>query len=46
MDTDSKRPLRQTVMISCDNLTKRFGHFTVVGHVLFSVAKCVSFGFH
>jgi hypothetical protein len=26
-------------MISCDALTKRFGHFTAVDHVSFSVAR-------
>jgi ABC-type multidrug transport system ATPase subunit len=32
-------------MISCDALTKRFGHFTAVDHVSFSVAKGSIFGF-
>src|SRR6267142_2952810 len=32
-------------MIQCDNLTKRFGHFTAVDHVSFSVAKGSIFGF-
>ncbi|MBI3416812.1 MAG: ABC transporter ATP-binding protein [Verrucomicrobia bacterium] len=32
-------------MISCENLTKRFGHFTAVDHVSFSVAKGSIFGF-
>src|SRR5438128_1317838 len=32
-------------MISCENLTKRFGHFTAVDHVTFSVAKGSIFGF-
>ena len=32
-------------MISCDVLTKRFGHFTAVDHVSFAVAKGSIFGF-
>jgi len=32
-------------MIQCDNLTKRFGHFTAVDHVSFTVAKGSIFGF-
>src|ERR1051325_1831257 len=32
-------------MIECDGLTKRFGHFTAVDHVSFSVAKGSIFGF-
>lgn len=32
-------------MIHCDGLTKRFGHFTAVDHVTFSVAKGSIFGF-
>ncbi|HEX4343697.1 MAG TPA: ATP-binding cassette domain-containing protein, partial [Verrucomicrobiae bacterium] len=32
-------------MIHCDNLTRRFGHFTAVDHVSFSVAKGSIFGF-
>jgi len=32
-------------MIECENLTKRFGHFTAVDHVTFSVAKGSIFGF-
>ncbi len=32
-------------MIECDNLTKRFGHFTAVDHVSFAVAKGSIFGF-
>jgi ABC-type multidrug transport system ATPase subunit len=32
-------------MIACENLTKRFGHFTAVDHVSFSVAKGSIFGF-
>lgn len=32
-------------MISCDALTKRFGHFTAVDHVSFAVAKGSIFGF-
>jgi ABC-type multidrug transport system ATPase subunit len=35
---------RQT-MIQCEALTKRFGHFTAVDHVSFSVAKGSIFGF-
>jgi ABC-type multidrug transport system ATPase subunit len=32
-------------MIECENLTKRFGHFTAVDHVSFSVEKGSIFGF-
>ena len=32
-------------MISCEGLTKRFGHFTAVDHVSFAVAKGSIFGF-
>src|SRR5215510_2988146 len=32
-------------MIHCEALTKRFGHFTAVDHVSFSVAKGSIFGF-
>jgi ABC-2 type transport system ATP-binding protein len=32
-------------MIQCENLTKRFGHFTAVDHVSFSVGKGSIFGF-
>ena len=32
-------------MIACENLTKRFGHFTAVDDVSFSVAKGSIFGF-
>ena len=32
-------------MIECHNLTKRFGSFTAVDHVTFSVAKSSIFGF-
>src|SRR5213596_2477696 len=32
-------------MIPCENLTKRFGHFTAVDHVSFSVARGSIFGF-
>src|SRR5215475_11222876 len=32
-------------MIACENLTKRFGHFTAVDHVSFSVSKGSIFGF-
>src|SRR5256885_5971858 len=32
-------------MIECDKLTKRFGHFTAVDHVSFSVEKGSIFGF-
>jgi ABC-type multidrug transport system ATPase subunit len=33
-------------MIEYENLTKRFGHFTAVDHLSFSVAKRAGFGFH
>jgi ABC-type multidrug transport system ATPase subunit len=33
------------LMIECENLTKRFGTFTAVDHVTFSVAKGSIFGF-
>ena len=32
-------------MIECEGLTRRFGHFTAVDHVTFSVAKGSIFGF-
>jgi ABC-type multidrug transport system ATPase subunit len=32
-------------MIECDSLTKRFGHFTAVDHVTFSVGRGSIFGF-
>src|SRR5437016_3823302 len=32
-------------MIQCEGLTKRFGHFTAVDHVSFSIAKGSIFGF-
>ncbi len=32
-------------MITCENLTKRFGHFTAVDHVTFSIGKGAIFGF-
>src|SRR3989442_8711751 len=32
-------------MIACENLTRRFGHFTAVDHVSFSVSKGSIFGF-
>jgi len=32
-------------IIECENLTKRFGHFTAVDHVSFSVGKGSIFGF-
>src|SRR3954471_14385845 len=32
-------------MIECENLTRRFGHFTAVDHVSFKVAKGAIFGF-
>jgi ATPase subunit of ABC transporter with duplicated ATPase domains len=32
-------------MIQCEGLTKRFGHFTAVDHVSFSVSKGSIFGF-
>jgi ABC-type Mn2+/Zn2+ transport system ATPase subunit len=32
-------------MIECDGLTRRFGQFTAVDHVTFSVAKGSIFGF-
>ena len=33
------------VMIECEGLTKRFGHFTAVDHVSFKIAKRSIFGF-
>src|SRR5438046_1021924 len=33
------------VMIECENLTRRFGHFTAVDHVSFKVEKGAIFGF-
>jgi ABC-type multidrug transport system ATPase subunit len=35
----------QPVMIECEGLTKRFGNFTAVDHVTFSVGKGSIFGF-
>src|SRR6266545_4065962 len=32
-------------MIACEKLTKRFGHFTAVDHISFSVGKGSIFGF-
>src|SRR6266545_5744271 len=32
-------------MIACENLTRRFGHFTAVDHVSFTVSKGSLFGF-
>src|SRR5437762_10135567 len=32
-------------MIACENLTKKFGHFTAVDHVSFTVSKGSIFGF-
>src|SRR5437867_11078953 len=32
-------------MIACENLTRRFGHFTAVDHVTLKVAKGSIFGF-
>ena len=40
---ESKMP--DDAMIQCDKLTKRFGHFTAVEQVSFSVAKGSIFGF-
>ncbi|MEY2429764.1 MAG: drug efflux transport system ATP-binding protein, partial [Verrucomicrobiota bacterium] len=34
-----------SVMIECENLTRRFGHFTAVDHVSFKVEKGSIFGF-
>lgn len=31
-------------MIYCEKLTKRFGHFTAVDHVSFSVGRSLTFG--
>jgi ABC-type multidrug transport system ATPase subunit len=33
------------IMIECDKLTRRFGHFTAVEHVSFKIAKGSIFGF-
>jgi ABC-type multidrug transport system ATPase subunit len=33
------------IMIECEGLTKRFGHFTAVDHVSFAIAKGSIFGF-
>src|SRR5881394_490339 len=40
-----KAPSKSEPMIECDDLTKRFGTFTAVDHVSFSVAKGSIFGF-
>jgi ABC-type multidrug transport system ATPase subunit len=37
--------MRGEVMIECDGLTKRFGHFTAVDHVSFRIHKGSIFGF-
>src|SRR5436190_2991818 len=37
--------MNQKPMIHCEGLTKKFGHFTAVDHVTFSVAKGSIFGF-
>src|ERR1044071_5155684 len=36
---------RRDAMIECEGLTKRFGNFTAVDHVSFSVARGSIFGF-
>src|SRR6266581_741949 len=36
---------QEMIMIECEGLTKRFGTFTAVDHVSFSVAKGSIFGF-
>jgi ABC-type multidrug transport system ATPase subunit len=33
-------------MIECENLTKRFGHFTAVDRVSLKITKGSIFGFH
>ena len=38
-------PGRSDVMIECEGLTKRFGTFTAVDHVSFSVTRGSIFGF-
>ena len=37
--------MAREIMIECENLTKRFGHFTAVDHVSFAVEKGSIFGF-
>src|SRR5438105_5451727 len=37
--------MRAEIMIQCEGLTKRFGNFTAVDHVSFSIAKGSIFGF-
>src|SRR6266851_7625881 len=37
--------MANNAMIECQELTKRFGHFTAVDHVSFSVSKGSIFGF-
>jgi ABC-type multidrug transport system ATPase subunit len=37
--------MAEEAMIECTNLTKRFGHFTAVDHVSFSVTRGSIFGF-
>ncbi len=41
----SRIPMRADLMIECEGLTKRFGAFTAVDHVSFSIAKGSIFGF-
>ncbi len=41
----SRIPMPADLMIECEGLTKRFGAFTAVDHVSFSIAKGSIFGF-
>ena len=43
--TKPEAPPAQQAMIECRGLTKRFGHFTAVDHVSFSVGRGSIFGF-
>jgi ABC-type multidrug transport system ATPase subunit len=40
-----KSPMPAEIMIECEGLTRRFGHFTAVDHVSLKVAKGSIFGF-
>ena len=44
-NNDTLESMPAETMIECEGLTKRFGHFTAVDHVSFSVGKGSIFGF-
>ena len=45
LPSDGKRESTVEKMIECENLTRKFGSFTAVDHVTFSVSKGSIFGF-